>query len=263
MVPLAPAQRLPRGAVRRRPVLKAASLRRGPDRGRGLQAAAARRQRRPLGWPRCPWWAGGRGWGRAEPGPAAPGRLLTLSAPPPPPSPNLARAAACRCACACATHSPLSCTRPSPPPPRALPPAREDAYPRASCWVAGKQPSAPAHAPSEADVSRVCYLEPSGIWSPAGFGGSVPPNQDGWAQTSRQSRGVSPCPALPWSQWRFLLQGTQAWGLSFRYLSVQLASFVGTGLREGPPESGLKVCLGVGKANEQSIQRRKVTQGLR
>lgn len=57
-----PAQRLLRGAVRRRPVLKAACLRRGPDpgRGRGLRAALAHRQRRPLGWPRCPWRAGGR-----------------------------------------------------------------------------------------------------------------------------------------------------------------------------------------------------------
>lgn len=72
VVPRAPAQRLTRGAVRRRPVLKAASRRRGPDPGQGPRAAAARRQRRPPGWPRCPWRAGGVAVGVA----VSPGRRL-------------------------------------------------------------------------------------------------------------------------------------------------------------------------------------------
>lgn len=110
-----PAPRLSPGAVLRLPVLKAASRHRGPGRGRGrsLRAAAARRQRRPPGWPRCPWRAGGRAgsgshWARAGGSRAT----LTRSAPPPPPPPSPSSASAAACHCACAARVPLSAHAP-------------------------------------------------------------------------------------------------------------------------------------------------------
>lgn len=88
------AQRQPRGAVRRQLVLKAASLLRGPDPDQSLRAAAALRPRRPPGWPRCPWWAGGRAGSGSHCARAGGSRAaLTLSAPPQlPPSPKIGRA---------------------------------------------------------------------------------------------------------------------------------------------------------------------------
>jgi hypothetical protein len=132
VLPPSSAPRSPRGAVRRRLVLKAASLHRGQGRGQSLRAAAARRQRHPPGWPRCPWWASGRVGSGSHCARAGGSRVvLTLLAPPPSPS----SAPAAVCCCACASRELRSCTCPTPstpsPPPlcpsaRTVSPARED-----------------------------------------------------------------------------------------------------------------------------------------
>lgn len=126
------AQHQPRGAVRRQLVLKAASLLRGPDPDQSLRAAAALRPRRPPGWPRCPWRAGGRAGSGSHCARAGGSRAaLTLSAPPQlPPSPSLAHTAAW--CCACASSAPLPCTRPPPPRARSRQPAKTRVHAPAS-----------------------------------------------------------------------------------------------------------------------------------
>lgn len=136
-------------------------------------------------------------------------------------------------------HTPLPTTRA-----RSRQPVRTRI--QASGGVAGKQTPVPAHAPSEADAARVCYLDPSG-----GLAGASAPT---WTKRNRRKgpRNIAlvSCPAL--ESVALALPGNAGVGALFWVTSVsRQASFVGTGFREGPTECGFKGCLQVGKANEQ------------
>lgn len=187
------APRPPRGAVRRRPVLKAASLRRGLHPGQGLRAAAARRQRRPPGWPRCPWRRRAAGQGRAGPAGGSRAAAHTLGA-----------------AAAAAAISPLGSRRRPPPrmrprvlpcaapPPRALSPACAGARPQARDCVARKPPPAPP--------PRRVRLDPGGLGA-SGAGRRVPRRARAWLAGAPLPRPGAPAGA----SWGQASGGPRAW----------------------------------------------------
>ncbi|KAF5921623.1 hypothetical protein HPG69_012793 [Diceros bicornis minor] len=195
VVPRSLAPRLPRGAVRRRAVLKAAFLRRGPGRGRNLREAAARRQRRPPGWPRCPWWAGRRAgsgphWALAGGSRATAHTLGTAAAAAAAISQLSSR---CRLALRMRLRGPRtpSLHTPQPPPTRALsPPVRLLVHEPAAGSPGNRQ-----------QRQRMCPRRLSrpacATRSPARVGRRVPPNQDGGARPTRRGRGgIVPCPGV-------------------------------------------------------------------